>query len=185
MGDVRITSGYLRGRLVRTPEGEGTRPLLTRVRKSLADLLRPRLAGARVLDLFGGSGAIALECLSNGAAAALVVELHRPTAALIRANAAALGVAGAVTVIEGDGVAAAADLARRGESFDLVMVAPPYGHGLHQRILDTLAPASLRPGGLLVVQRDVKEPVGRPPEWLALERTRAYGRTVFDFYVLR
>ncbi len=139
MGSITITSGTLRGRRIQTPEGSQTRPLLTRLRKSLADILRPRLAQARLLDLFGGSGAIAFELLSNGAAAAVVVELTPKTAELIRLNARSLGVAQAVEVVQGDGIAAIEGLSRKKEAFDIVIVAPPYGLGLQQKAVAALA----------------------------------------------
>ncbi|MHB8762834.1 MAG: RsmD family RNA methyltransferase [Deferrisomatales bacterium] len=183
MGTVRIISGRLRGRQVGTPPGLGTRPLLTRLRKSLVDVLRPRLRGAAVLDLFGGSGAIAFELLSNGAERATVVELDPAAATTIRRNAAALGLGDAVEALTGDALDAAARLTREGRSYQVVMIAPPYGRGLEQRALDAVAGPPLRaPGGVAVVQRDGRDPRPEPPPGLALVRTREYGRTAFDFY---
>ena len=183
MGVITITSGVLRGRRIQTPEGSETRPLLTRLRKSLADILRPRLAQARLLDLFGGSGAIAFELLSNGAAAAVVVELTPKTAELIRLNARSLGVAQAVEILQGDGVAALEGLARKKDAFDIIIVAPPYGLGLQQKAVAALARQPLlKPDGVIIVQREEREPQVAPPDGLALVRTRGYGRTVFDFY---
>ncbi len=183
MGFLRITSGSLRGRKVQAPPGEGTRPLLTRVRKSLADLLRPALPGARVLDLFGGSGAIAFELLSNGAKSAVVVELDRQAARLIRDNARLLGVE--VEVREGDALAALPALASAGARFDLVVVAPPYGQGLQQASFEAIEQHwLLAPGGTVVVQRDRNEGAVELPaaSRLRLVRSRGYGRTVFEFY---
>jgi 16S rRNA (guanine(966)-N(2))-methyltransferase RsmD len=183
MGSITITSGILRGRRILTPEGSETRPLLTRLRKSLADILRPRLAQARLLDLFGGSGAIAFELLSNGAAAAVVVELTPKTAELIRLNARSLGIAQAVDILQGDGVAALEGLARKQDAFDIVIVAPPYGLGLQQKAVAALARKPLlKPDGIIIVQREEREPQAAPPDGLALVRSRSYGRTVFDFY---
>jgi 16S rRNA (guanine966-N2)-methyltransferase len=180
-GRLRITSGTLRGRLVAAPPGEGTRPLLTRVRKSLVDILRPRLPGAAVLDLFGGSGAIGFELLSNGAARCDMVERSREVVELIRRSAAELGVR--VAVHHSDALAFLARSPTAEDPYDVIVVAPPYGLGLQQRAVDGLAASALlAPGGLVVVQRDVSE-----PEWQAgagsMERlqTRTYGRTVFEF----
>jgi len=182
-GRVRITSGRLRGRTVNTPQGDATRPLLTRLRKSLADILRPRLAGSRILDLFGGSGAIAFELLSNGAEAAVVCELDGGTADRVAATAASLGLGEAVRVLHGDALEQIERLAGAGEAFDMVVVAPPYGKGLQGRALAALgAHPLLAPGGVVVVQRDAREPQGEAPPGLALVRSREYGRTVFDFY---
>lgn len=180
---VRITSGSLRGRRVETPEGEGTRPLLTRLRKTLADLLRSRLPGARVLDLFGGSGAIAFELLSNGAAWAAVCELDAAAAARVAANVRALGLEQRVRVLPGDALEWVGRLGASGERFDVVIVAPPYGLGLQGRALAALGEHPvLAPGSIVVVQRDVREPVAEPPPTLRQTRSRGHGRTVFDFY---
>ena len=183
MGSITITSGSLRGRRIQTPEGAETRPLLTRLRKSLADILRPRLAGVRLVDLFGGSGAIAFELLSNGAASAVIVELNRKTAELVRTNARSLGLEAAVEVVDGDGVAAVQGLCRKKDAFDIIIVAPPYGLGLQQQAVAALARHRLlKPQGIIIVQREDKEAQVTTPAGLDLVRTRAYGRTVFDFY---
>jgi 16S rRNA (guanine966-N2)-methyltransferase len=90
-----------------------------------------------VLDLFGGSGAIAFELLSNGAASAEIMELHPPAAALIRSNAENLGLQDQVRVHCGDALQMIDRLAERGCCFDIILVAPPYGHGLQQQAIST------------------------------------------------
>jgi 16S rRNA (guanine966-N2)-methyltransferase len=182
-GEVRVSSGTLRGRVVHTPAGQGTRPLLTRLRKSLADLLRPRLAGARILDLFGGSGAIAFELLSNGGKEAVLCELDPDAAAVIARNAAELGVAGRVRVLTGDALRLLSVLAGEGAAFDVIVVAPPYGRGLQESSVRALGEHSLlAPGGVVVVQRDVREPEPAETHTLRRTRVRPYGRTVFEFF---
>lgn len=183
MGYIRIVSGKFKSRKLQTPPGDATRPLLTRLRKSLIDILRPRLADARVLDLFGGSGAIAFECLSNGAAHAVIVELDPETSVLIRRNAQSLGIEASVKVCTGDGIKAITALEDRKDRFDIIIVAPPYGHALQQQALRQLSRALvLARGGVIVVQRDTREPFIEPAAGLAHLSTRSYGRTVFDFY---
>ena len=183
MGWVRITSGRLKGRKVTTPAGAATRPLLTRLRKSLADILRPRLPGAGVLDLYGGSGAIVFELISNGAARAVVVEIHRRTAELIRRTAGELGLGAAVIVHHGDALEAVEALAGRGQKFDIIIIAPPYNRGLQPKTLDSLADGRLLlPGGVIVVQREEREPELEAPAGLCRVQRRCYGRTVFELY---
>ena len=180
---VRIVSGSLRGRAIRTPEGRGTRPLLTRLRKALADILRPRLGGVQVLDLFGGSGAIGFELLSNGASSVTFVELDEAAAQLIRANARELGVGQRVEVVAGDALRLLPDLASRREAFDVVVVAPPYGKGLQAAALEAVECSGvLNPTGVVVVQREEKEPPTPGTEGLPLTRVRRYGRTVFECF---
>jgi len=183
MGKIQIVSGELRGRSIQTPGEETTRPLLSRLRKTLADILRPRLPGASVLDLFGGSGAIAFELLSNGAARAEIVELHPPAAALVRTNAEHLGLQGRVQVYCGDALRMLARLAESERRFDIIVVAPPYGKCLQQQAVNALAPSGLlAETGLIIVQRDRREPVTEPLPPLRLARTRFYGRTAFEFF---
>lgn len=185
MGRITITSGSLRRRTIQTPPGQVTRPMLTRVRKSLADILRPRLNGARVLDVFGGSGAIAIELISNGAAGALCIERDATAVVRIRENARSLGITGALQCRQGDGVAALAACAREGMEFDVIVIAPPYGRGLQQRAvaaLQGLPLPLLQPGGVVVVQREKREQQESGGDCLRLRETRTYGRTVLDFY---
>ena len=183
MGKIQIVSGVLRGRSIQTPGEDTTRPLLSRLRKTLVDILRPWLEGARVLDLFGGSGAIALELLSNGAAHAEIVELHGPAAALVRRNAEALGLQARVQVQCGDAIRMVARLAERGCCFDIIVVAPPYGRNLQQQAVRALASAGLlSQAGLIIVQRDKREPCTEAVVPLCHVRTRSYGRTVFEFF---
>jgi 16S rRNA (guanine(966)-N(2))-methyltransferase RsmD len=183
MGTVQIVSGMLRGRNVQTPAEDSTRPLLSRLRKTLADILRPRLPGAAVLDLFGGSGAIAFELLSNGAASAEIVELHPPAAALVRRNVESLSLQDRVHVHCGNALQMIERLAERGCCFDIIIVAPPYDHGLQQQAVRTLASVNLvSKTGLVIVQRDKGEPCIEPIAPLHHVRTRSYGRTIFEFF---
>jgi 16S rRNA (guanine(966)-N(2))-methyltransferase RsmD len=181
MGEIRIVSGKYRGRKILSPKGETTRPLLTRLRKSLADVLRPRLRGVRLLDLFGGTGAIAFELLSNGAESAVIVEYDGPTAAMIAANAKAL--AADAEIVHGEAIREIQRLHAQGKSFDLIMVAPPYGRDLQKQAMEAIvALPLLRTRGLVVVQRESTEPQWQPHGGFTLAQSRAYGRTVFDFY---
>ena len=88
-----------------------------------------------------------------------------------------------VEVVQGDGIAAIEGLSRKKEAFDIVIVAPPYGLGLQQKAIASLARYPiLKPGGVIIVQREEREPQVAPPDGLAFVRMREYGRTVFDFY---
>src|SRR5262249_22941202 len=89
---LRVQSGSARGRRLRgTPKNRDLRPILARIRKSLFDILRPRLSGARFLDLFAGTGAVGLEALSNGAKEAVFVDNDRNACRLVDRNASDLG----------------------------------------------------------------------------------------------
>ena len=121
----RISSGSLGSRKLRSPKGMHVRPTPGRVKESLFSILAGRLEGARVLDLFSGTGAIGFEAASRGAASVVAVEAHRETAHAIEAAAQDLGVAAVVTV-----VAAPAERAlyRVEGPFDLVYLDPPFAN---------------------------------------------------------
>jgi 16S rRNA (guanine(966)-N(2))-methyltransferase RsmD len=122
----RIIAGEAGGRRLAVPGGEAVRPTSDRVKESLFSALGPgRLVGARVLDLYAGSGALGLEALSRGAAEALLVDRDKAAAAAIRANVATLGFEGRA-VLRQAAVATVLGGPRPGEPFDLALLDPPY-----------------------------------------------------------
>jgi len=173
---VRIQAGKWKGRRLEVPET--ARPTSGRARAALFDLLGPeRIANARVLDLFAGSGAVGLEAVSRGAAAAVFVDAD---ASAVANTCARIGAApGEVRVVSGDAGAAVVALARGAERFDLIFADPPYGEG-PGRAMDGAA-ALLAPGGVLIVQADAGEAVLAPAGLKPLSR-RDYGRNVFHFF---
>jgi 16S rRNA (guanine(966)-N(2))-methyltransferase RsmD len=175
---MRIIAGRLRGRTLLAPPGHATRPTTDRVREALFNLLAARrsLEGARVLDLFAGTGALGLEALSRGAAAAVFVEAHAPTLRRARRNAEALGVAAACTFLRADAVA----WLRRPAAvrFDLVFADPPYDLDALPALPD-LARPHLSPGGLFALEHDARHDFASHP---ALVVSRPYGRTVVSIF---
>ena len=144
---MRIVGGDFRGRPLAAPEGREIRPTSDRLRETLFDILVHRfgdpVTGARVLDLFAGTGALGLEALSRGAAWCLFVEEGVEARGLIRRNADALGVTGRTRIFRRD----AAELGPIGNvaPFSLLFADPPYGRALAEKAL-----ASARDGGWLV-----------------------------------
>ena len=173
---VRIQAGKWKGRRLEVPET--ARPTSGRARAALFDLLGPeRIANARVLDLFAGSGAVGLEAVSRGAAAAVLVDAD---ANAVANTCARIGAApGEVRVVSGDAGAAVVALAREAERFDLIFADPPYGKD-PGRAMDGAA-ALLAAGGVLIVQADAGEAV-LPPAGLKPLSRRGYGRNVFHFF---
>ena len=125
---MRIIAGRFRGRVLRAPGGQATRPTTDRVRESLFSILTSRFdfSDAHVLDLFAGSGALGFEALSRGAATTVFVEKNRSTCDCIRENAEKLGVADAVTIICRQAQKYLGGSGGR-RSFDFVFADPPYG----------------------------------------------------------
>ncbi len=185
----RVIAGALGGRRFAAPSGEATRPTPERVREALFSALAADLPDAVVLDLFAGSGALAIEALSRGASRAVLVESGRRAVAVIRRNLGDLGLdepAGRALV---RGVAARAFCAApEGGPFDVVLADPPYdlpAEALAACVGDLAAAGALRPGARVVLERDRRGvealEAARPPA-VAPERVRAYGDTVLVWW---
>jgi 16S rRNA (guanine(966)-N(2))-methyltransferase RsmD len=154
---MRIGSGEMRGRRLHAPRGERTRPTSGRLKKSLFDVLAARLPGARVLDLYAGSGALAFEALSRGAAQAVVVERNRKACESIRRNASELGLGERVEILEMEVSSALSKLRRRGDHFDVVFADPPYRSSELENLLANLGDGLLfAEGSLLVMEHHHK-----------------------------
>jgi 16S rRNA (guanine(966)-N(2))-methyltransferase RsmD len=181
----RVIAGSARGVRLQAP-GAGTRPFADRVKQTLFAILEPDLPGARVLDLFAGSGAAGIEALSRGAAAAVFVEKDPGAASVIEANLRATSLAGpAAQVVRADAVAALSRSPIAGSLFDIAIVDPPYAEtDLLTRTLEALgaADAPLNPGARVVAKHFWRD---RPPDrigLLASERDRRFGETALTFY---
>lgn len=123
---MRIIAGTHRGRRLLPPENDATRPITDRVKQSLFDVLTPLLPGARVLDLFAGTGSMGLESLSRGAEHAVFFEANRSALALLRKNIQSLGMAGRSMVVGADVFKWFEDAHPRQEKPGLVFLDPPY-----------------------------------------------------------
>ena len=181
----RIVAGRLGGRTIPGPPGKGTRPTSDRVREALFSRLEgwDALAGARVLDLFAGTGALAFEALSRGAEHALLVELHGPTAKQLRRTAQELGVGDRVDIRAGKAATVAEQLAASGAApATLVFLDPPYDvttEALEQLLL-ALRPA-LADDALVVIERSSRTRAVEWPEGWADDGTKSYGETMLQF----
>jgi 16S rRNA (guanine966-N2)-methyltransferase len=176
---VRIVGGEARGRPLRAVPGGSTRPTSDRVRQSLFDVLGQRCDGLRVLDLFAGTGALGLEALSRGAAAATLVDEDKDACAVALRNAESLGYAARCTVMREDVFRA---LVRLPGPYDLVFSDPPYAARASGRILEALAKGPLlAEGGRAVLERDRREPLPEVPGGLRLVEDRRYGDTMLLF----
>jgi len=171
---VRIIAGEHKGARIFAPRGRDTRPTADRVREAAFNLLGPAAAdGAKVLDLFAGSGAMGLEALSRGAAHATFVENDRDACRTINRNLDKLRLEGA-TVLCQDALTALRADARTGTRYDLVLVDPPYRRfSSLQNVLIQHLPEVLAPDGVLLVETAAAEEPELPP--LATRTSRRYG----------
>lgn len=179
---MRIVGGRLKGRTLKAPASSATRPTSDRLRESLFNVLAHAYGdpcdGARVLDLFAGTGALGIEALSRGARFALFVEEAAEARGLVRDNVEALGLTGVTKVFRRD--ATRLGPLGPGESYGLVFCDPPYGKGLAEQALASAAEGGwLAPDALVVVE----ERTGAflvPEGFRALER-RAYDESELTF----
>lgn len=150
---MRISAGEHRGRRLQSPKGTRSRPTSDLLRQALFNVLGDQIQGARVLDLFAGTGAVGLEALSRGAAMATFVEADRRVVASLRANLAALNLTERARVVVGDVLPALTRLQAAGETFDCIFLDPPYTGDLATRCIETLADGRLlSDNGALVTQ---------------------------------
>jgi 16S rRNA (guanine966-N2)-methyltransferase len=170
---MRIVAGEWGGRRIQAPPGRGTRPTTDRVREAWMSTVASHLPGARVLDLFAGSGALGLEALSRGAASATFVEQDAKALAALRANLDALGASEAATVVKSDALKYARGLGVG--SFDLAFADPPYGKGFARELAEAFAETPF--AGLLCIEHGKDDVL---PE-LAGARTRRYGDTYLTY----
>jgi len=176
---TRIIAGAARGRRLAAPRGDRTRPTSDKVRGAVFNVLGQFFDGGVVLDLYAGTGALALEALSRGCARAVCVEADRDAAEVITANAAACGVADRVEIRRGRVLDVLPRLARG--VFSLAFVDPPYeeGPGAALALLDGV----LAPGGRAVAEHDARRPPAERYGALALADRRDYGGTGISIYV--
>ena len=180
---MRIVGGSLRGRALVTPRSYAVRPTADRLRESLFNILAHAyddpVAGARVLDLFAGTGALGIEAVSRGAAFTLFVDNGAEARALLRNNVEALGLGGVTKVYRRD--ATNLGPAHPLEPFSLAFLDPPYGKGFAEQALVSLRDGGwLTPGALLVVEEAKAAAFAAPDGFEELER-RAYDDTEFVF----
>ncbi len=181
---MRIVGGRFRGRALAAPSGALTRPTSDKVRESLFNILihgieGAGIEGARVLDLFAGTGALGLEALSRGAAYCLFVEDNADARGLIRENIEALGLTGASKVWRRD--AAKLGTAAPMQPFQLLFADPPYGKGLGEQALQAAADGGWLSAGAVCVLEERADAEPAIPAAFALLDRRVYGDTALHF----
>ncbi len=180
---MRIIAGTARGVTLFSPKHDA-RPTTDRAREAIFSKLTPRLPGARVADLFAGSGAMGLEAVSRGAASAVLVESHRGACDLIHRNAAKARLQAAITVRTAD---VYAWLKRAAGPFDLIFADPPYDHDgaapAHPQALLAAPglPALLAEDGIFVLESLAGRPIVVPFPWRLFDQ-RTYGKSLISFF---
>ncbi|MDO5689718.1 MAG: 16S rRNA (guanine(966)-N(2))-methyltransferase RsmD [Tissierellia bacterium] len=178
---MRIISGFLKGRRLRTPKTDSVRPTEDRVKEALFNILGSSVMDARVLDLFAGSGSIGLEFFSRGAAYVHFHDKHPQSLACIRQNLEDLKIVGSTSVTKGDFRSCIRRLGSAGECFDFIFIDPPYGQGIAEEAVQLIWEADLLcEGGRIVIETGLDWTLG-PCGYLQLDERR-YGSTMLRFF---
>jgi 16S rRNA (guanine(966)-N(2))-methyltransferase RsmD len=180
---MRVIGGNARGRRLKAPKGQITRPTAARVKEALFNILPHDLSGARVLDLFAGTGNLTIEALSRGAAAATLVDSSFEAGKTIRENLRRLHLADRTRVWIMPATRALRLLARHGDSFDMIFLDPPYDRRWIDRTLEIIARERLlRESGMVIAEHSIRENVEQRYDPLALHDQRRYGSTLISFF---
>jgi len=190
---MRIIAGKAGGTILRAPKGFDVRPTPDLVRQAIFNSLGPRVAEAEVLELFAGTGALSLECLSRGAAHAVCLEKSSRHAEFIRENLAQSRLpADSLSIQTRDAFAGIRGLAAENRQFGLILADPPWGEknqarrstSFAQQLLDDpVLPALLRPGGLFILGHTKRDTLSIPPNWEE-SRVLKHGDSVTRFLCL-
>lgn len=188
---MRITGGNAARRILKVPKGLDVRPTPDLVKQAVFNSLGARVVGAKVLELFAGSGALSLECLSRGAASAMCIEKSQKHANFIQLNAAQISNAN-LQVRTQDVFTALSQLAQNGEKFDLILADPPYGEknvnrrsqSFAQQLLDDKSlPKLLASGGRFILGHTKRDTLEIVPPWTEVKLLK-HGDTVMRFLEL-
>jgi 16S rRNA (guanine966-N2)-methyltransferase len=187
---MRITGGHAARRILKAPKGLDVRPTPDLVKQAVFNSLGVRVVGARMLELFAGTGALSLECLSRGAVAAVCVEKSARHAEMLRQNFQFAGFSSAALQLRiQDVFAAIPQLAAAGERFNLILADPPYGEknvgrrstSFAQKLLDEAhLPRLLAPDGLLILGHTKRDTLSLPEVWQE-QKMLKHGDSVMRF----
>ncbi len=178
---MRIIAGAFRGRLLHTPKGDRIRPTIDRVRESIFNIIAAEVAGAKVLDLFAGTGAMGLEALSRGAQFCCFVDQGEEAVRLIRDNVQLCGARDRSRIIQGSAVSAIRRLGSENELFDLIFMDPPYGKGLIEKTLQIIG-GLVHNDTLIIAEHHIKDEPPKVPGIWQKDRDRRYGDTLIAVY---
>ena len=175
---MRVISGSVRGRRLKTPENYDIRPTTDNVKESLFNIIQFDIEGRRVLDLFAGTGQLGIECLSRGADSVVFIDQSREAVKIIRENLKACGLSDPVLQQE------ALSYLRGCGSFDLIFVDPPYDSGLYEPVLNEINSVDiLSDGGIIVCESRRETPMPELAAPYQRRREYRYGKVKLTLYV--
>lgn len=177
---MRIIAGSARGRTFDAPQGRDTRPTLDRVRENVFNILQMKVRGARVLDLFSGSGAMAFEAISRGAETAVLVDCDWAANTIERQNVQKLRMQEQCRILHCDWQLAVQQLKAQGETFDVIFLDPPYAMHDMTPVMNALRPL-LREDAVILLEHEAKT-FPATPDGYELYDSRKYGIAGVSFF---
>ncbi len=178
---MRIIAGEMRSRTILSPKGTETRPTLDRTRESLFNIIASRCPDAHVLDLYAGSGALALEAISRGACSAVLCDCSREASRAIAANIASLRVQDRARLLTMTDTQALSLLGREKAHFDLVFLDPPYRLDTAEACAQMHRVQILDPGALVIIEHSAAAVPNPGPGYVQTDE-RKYRDTMITFY---
>lgn len=180
---MRIIGGKYRGKKLHSVRGTSTRPTSDRTREAIFNIIAHQVRGARVLDLFAGTGALGLEALSRGAQSAVFIDNNHQSLTVLRDNLAGLSLQRPTNIIQWDLTRNLDCLHSIPQTFDLVFMDPPYNKNLITPVLGHLhISQALENGALIIVEHSRHEPVQPDPLGFEIVDHRRYGKTLVSFF---
>lgn len=171
---MRVITGSAKGRRLKELEGMETRPTTDRVKEAIFSSIQFEIEGRRVLDLFGGTGQMGIECLSRGAAHCTFVDIRKDAAALIRENLAMTKLDDKATVYQGDYLSF---LNSSKESYDLIFLDPPYGTELLGKAMDVITRIdNVSKNGIIICENGLEYPFPQTLAPYEMEKESRYGK---------
>lgn len=178
---MRVISGSARGLKLNAPEGLSTRPTTDRIKESLFNIIAFDLYDCRFLDLFSGSGSIGIEALSRGASRAVFVDEARSSIDIINSNLKKAKLSDKALVLQKKADSAVSELKKRGESFDIIFMDPPYNKGFVSSTLYSILNSSiLSPDGFIIAEQSIDDEIPHI-EGLEVFRIKDYKITKMTF----
>ena len=179
---MRVIAGKAKGTKLASVKSLATRPTSDRVKEALFNIIDWKIPGSSFLDLYAGSGAMGLEALSRGAELVVWGEADRACCQQIRKNLDRTKLEGGI-ICASPVLPALARVSRKGQEFDIIFLDPPYGRGLVEKTLASLADSTLlKSGGIIIAEASKKEEAPSSVSKLCLEQMRTYGETSLLFY---
>ena len=181
---MRVLSGKSRGCKLKAPEGLSTRPTTDRIKESLFNILAPDIYDCRFLDIFSGSGAIAIEALSRGAKEAVLIDSSDKAMAVIRENLIHTKLSDNAETMKSDVFSALNTLGSKGRRFDIIFMDPPYAAGLYEKTLETIVRYNILADDGYIVAEQSSDDEAVDIEGLKNYRIKDYKTTKMVFYAL-